>query len=149
MTRRPSPKAGKNILKISSKFKISIWAGKVLFELFYLEFYLHFYLHFEFTVNSDYDRSKINIFNNKNVTKSTNHVLVLVSDSGICNALPVTLLHRDPNTTIFIEILNDQINSELFNSRISTRGLEKTDQADWQHRCWWRMLETKCVGDNF
>ena len=23
------------------------------------------------------------------------------------------------------------------------------DNICWLHRCWWRMLETKCVGDNF
>ena len=49
---------------------------------------MHFYLHFEFTVISDYDRSRINIFNNKNVTKSTNHELVLDSDNQLLFMLP-------------------------------------------------------------
>ena len=41
---------------------------------------MHFYLHFEYTVNSDYEKTKINIFNNKNVTKFPNHVIVLDLD---------------------------------------------------------------------
>ena len=53
--------------------------------MFYLEFYLHFYLHFEYTVNSDYEKTKINIFNNKNVTKFPNQVLVLDSDPEFQN----------------------------------------------------------------
>ena len=61
---------------------------------------MHFYLHFEYTVNSDYEKTKINIFNNKNVTKFPNHVIVLDLDPKL-------------------------------------------------NRCWRRMLETKCVGDNF
>ena len=24
-----------------------------------------------------------------------------------------------------------------------------TIKMNWLHRCWWRMLETKCVGENF
>ena len=83
------PKSGQkyfeNFIEIQNLY---LSRRKVLFELFYLEFYLHFYLHFESTVISDYDRSRINIFNNKNVTKSKKHELVLDSDNQLLFMLP-------------------------------------------------------------
>ena len=33
-------------------------------------------------------------------------------------------------------------------SFISYMRWRKNDESYWLHRCWWRMLETKCVGDN-
>ena len=48
---------------------------------------------------------------------------------------------------------NSEINAgAAFSSMESLKGFQ-TDlfglPSNWWHRCWWRMLETKCVGDNY
>ena len=46
---------------------------------------------------------------------------------------------------IKIWIITSRITVKL---KWSSKGF-KTCRLDWLHRCWWRMLKTKCVGDNF
>ena len=42
----------------------------------------------------------------------------------------------------------NQLTPRRLNQGDSVQG-DSILQYEWLHRCWWRMLETKCVGDNY
>ena len=45
--------------------------------------------------------------------------------------------------------LREILRSKMIHSKILQPKILHSKTLNWLHRCWWRILETKCVGDNY